>query len=185
MPRSYGFWYRALEKPDGISGQQLIDNNIKMCPSYTPLGLFYGNVAHSTKRHGLKVSDYFPAINGAECATNTFGNPVTFGDFVGFNNGRFGVWGEFLVDVSFDRLYVINPGIGGIEFLYMNGRGAEFARSSITNSLFVGRTTEIATAGPGDMCEGLQDVNGAVNHDGNGCASFSALNLKLRFDLGN
>ena len=51
----------------------------------------------------------------------------------------------------------------------MNGRGSEFAKSHISSSLFVGRTTEIGTAGPGDMCEGLQDVNGAVNHDGNGC----------------
>lgn len=71
--------------------------------------------------------------------------------------------------MSFDKLRILNPGIGGLEFLYMNGRGAEFARSRITNSLFVGRTNEVATSGPGDMCEGLQDVNGAVNHDGNGC----------------
>ncbi|KAJ1462285.1 hypothetical protein M885DRAFT_431552, partial [Pelagophyceae sp. CCMP2097] len=159
----YGFWYRALEHPDGVSGQRHRDMNILSCPMYTPLGLFYGNVAHSTRRHGLKVSDYFPAVGGADCATDTFGSPATFADFVGYNNGRFGVWGEFLVDVNFDGLRILNPGIGGIEFLYVNGRGSEFAKSRITRSLFVGRTTEMATAGPGDMCEGLQDVNGAVS----------------------
>ena len=126
-----------------------------------------GNVAHSTKRHGLKVSDYFPTVGGA--SSNTFGEPATFRDFLGWNNGRFGVWGEFLVDVNFDGLRVLNPGIAGLEFLYMNGRGTEFAKSTISNTYFVGRTREIATAGPGDTCEGLQDVNGAVNHDGNGC----------------
>ena len=69
------------------------------------------------------------------------------------------------MDVNFDGLRVLNPGIAGLEFLYMNGRGTEFAKSTISNTYFVGRTGEIATAGPGDMCEGLQDVNGAVNHD--------------------
>lgn len=80
--RSYGFWYRSLEHPDGISGQELIENNIDQCPMYTPIGLFYGNVAHSTRRHGLKLSDYFPALEGGRCASPTFGNPVTFADFV-------------------------------------------------------------------------------------------------------
>mgnify|MGYP003307879992 FL=1 len=163
----YGFWYRQLEKPDGISGQSAAEQNAKQFPIYTPLARMEGNVAHSTKRHGLKVSDYFPTVGGAD--TNTFGEPATFRDFLGWNNGRFGVWGEFLVDVNFDGLRVLNPGIAGLEFLYMNGRGTEFAKSTISNTYFVGRTREIATAGPGDMCEGLQDVNGAVNHDGNGC----------------
>ena len=52
-------------------------------PMYTPLARFDGNVAHSTKRHGLKLSDYFPAVDGASCGTNTFGSPATFSDFVG------------------------------------------------------------------------------------------------------
>jgi hypothetical protein len=79
-------------------------------PMYTPLARFDGNVAHSTKRHGLKLSDYFPAVDGASCGTNTFGSPATFSDFVGYNNGRFGVWGEFLVDVNFENLRILNPG---------------------------------------------------------------------------
>ena len=163
----YGFWYRQLTEPDGISGQSASETNSKQFPIYTSLAIMSGNVAHSTKRHGLKVSDYFPTINGANEAT--FSSPATFRDFVGYNNGRFGVWGEFLIDVSFDGLRILNPGIAGLEFLYMNGRGSEFAKSTISNSYMVGRTREIATAGSGDMCEGLQDVNGAVNHDGNGC----------------
>ena len=150
----YGFWYRQLEKPDGISGQSAAEQNAKQFPIYTPLARMEGNVAHSTKRHGLKVSDYFPTVGGA--SSNTFGEPATFRDFLGWNNGRFGVWGEFLADVNFDGLRVLNPGIAGLEFLYMNGRGTEFAKSTISNTYFVGRTREIATAGPGDSARGCR-----------------------------
>ena len=45
----------------------------------------------------------------------------------GAKTGRFGIWGEFLVDVSFSDVRILEHGIGGIEFLYMNGLGAEFA----------------------------------------------------------
>ena len=39
-----------------------------------------------------------------------------------------------------------------------------------SSSLFVGRTDgEMASASDGTMCEGLQDTNGALNHDGLGC----------------
>jgi len=51
----------------------------------------------------------------------------------------------------------------------MNGKGSEFAHSYVANSLFVGRTTSLASAGPQSMCEGLQSVTGADGHDGNGC----------------
>jgi len=60
----YGFWYRALEHPDGQGGQHLKETFTKMCPSMTPLLEFRNNVAHSTGRHGLKMSDYFPTKCG-------------------------------------------------------------------------------------------------------------------------
>ena len=166
----YGIWYRALEKPDGTSGQALSDAGVHMCPSWTALGRFDGNVAHSTGRHGLKLSDYFPTAGGATCEAPTASAPATFADFVAYKTGRFGIWGEFLVDVSFDNVRLADHGIGGIEFLYMNGKGTEFATSHISNSLFVGRTSGApATSADGLMCEGLQSVNGAEDHDGHGC----------------
>ena len=166
----YGIWYRSLEAPDGVSGQEKADENIKQCPNFTPLALFYGNVAHSVGRNGLKVSDYFPAIGGASCDDNTMAQPAVFGDFVAYKTARFGVWGEFLVDVSFDNVRLADHGIAGIEFLYINGKGTHFATSYISNSLFVGKTQgRPATASDGRMCEGLQSVNGAEDHDGMGC----------------
>ena len=134
----YGIWYRALEAPDGVSGQAQADENVAQCPNFTPLALFYGNVAHSVGRNGLKLSDYFPAVGGATCDEDTIGEPATFGDFVAWKTSRFGIWGEFLVDVSFDNVRLVDHGIAGIEFLYINGKGTHFATSFISNSLFVG-----------------------------------------------
>ena len=134
----YGIWYRALEAPDGVSGQAQADENIAQCPNFTPLAAFYGNVAHSVGRNGLKVSDYFPAVGGDTCMEDTMGEPAVFGDFVAWKTARFGIWGEFLVDVSFDNVRLVDHGIAGIEFLYINGKGTHFATSFISNSLFVG-----------------------------------------------
>ena len=33
----YGFWYRALERPDGTGGQANVDAHVQQCPMYTPL----------------------------------------------------------------------------------------------------------------------------------------------------
>ena len=94
-----------------------------------------------------------------------FGVHRVFGDFVAYKTGRFGIWGEFLVDVGFDDVRLLDHGIAGIEFLYMNGRDQLWMQSAITNSLFVGKTQgPPASAFTGLMCEGLQDVNGAVDH---------------------
>ena len=175
----YGIWYRALEKPDGISGQTQLDEGEPTHPNWTPLATFRGNVAHSVGRNGLKVSDYFPAVGGALGATDTEGQPAVFGDFVAYKTGRFGIWGEFLVDVGFDDVRLLDHGIAGIEFLYMNGRDQLWMQSAITNSLFVGKTQgPPASAFTGLMCEGLQDVNGAIDHDGMGC--IHALHLPSR-----
>ena len=160
----YGFWYRQLEKPDGISGQSAAGRTRSKFPIYTPLARMEGNVAHTTKRHGLKVSDYFPTVGGAY---STFGNRRPSGTSWAGTTGGLGCGASF-VDVNFDGLRVLNPGIAGLEFLYMNGRGTEFAKSNIEH-LFCRTHQGNRHGGPGDMCEGLQDVNGAVNHDGNGC----------------
>ena len=54
----YGFWYRALEHPDGVSGQENRDDGIVTCPNRSPLLQFEGNIAHSTGKFGLKVTQY-------------------------------------------------------------------------------------------------------------------------------
>ena len=43
----YGFWYRALEKPDGVSGREDLDGEMNACPMWTELDTFSNNVAHS------------------------------------------------------------------------------------------------------------------------------------------
>ena len=161
----YGIWYRALKAPDGVSGQAQADGNIAQCPNFTPLGRFDGNVVHSVGRNGLKLSDYFPAVGGATCTTNTASIATKFEDFVAWKCGRFGIWGEFLVDVSFDNVRIVDHGVAGIEFLYMNGKGTHFATSYISNSLFIGETRgPPVSAAHGESCEGFQG-----NHNGNGC----------------
>ena len=47
---------RSLEEPDGTSGQRETDAGLARCPNWTPLLRFEDNVAHSTGKHGLKVS---------------------------------------------------------------------------------------------------------------------------------
>ena len=48
-----------------------------------------------------------------------------------------GVWGEFLVDISFDHFKLADHIKAGIEFKYINGRSAKFATSYFSNMLFV------------------------------------------------
>ena len=40
----YGYWYRALPKPDGVTGQEQGDDGVSICPNKTPLGVFEDNV---------------------------------------------------------------------------------------------------------------------------------------------
>ena len=74
----YGFWFRGLNHPDGSSGQAVTDAGLTRCPNWAPLGSFEGNVAHSTGRHGLKLSNYFPAENGYECPAEAVPAPAVF-----------------------------------------------------------------------------------------------------------
>jgi hypothetical protein len=135
----YGFWMRPLPQPDGTSGQLVADAGLKRCPNFAELGRFDGNVAHSTGEHGLKLSNFFPVVDGYMCPRNAVPAPATFGPFASFKNRHMGVWGEFLVDVSFDQLKLADHVKSGMEFKYLNGRGAKFATTMITNPLFVGR----------------------------------------------
>jgi cysteine-rich repeat protein len=159
----YGIWLRPLPHPDGISGAAL--EHEKRCPDHTPLAAFEGNVAHSTGKHGVKISNYFPTLQGYTCMGSrgkrferTFSVPAVIKDQTCFKNSQFGVWGEFLVDVHFDGLAVADTGMASWEFGWVNGNdnddsssgestqsgvGAlaspdEFAISRIMNSIFVG-----------------------------------------------
>ena len=104
----YGYWYRALPKPDGVSGQEEADDAIKQCPNQTPLDTFRGNVAHSVGKYGLKLSMYFPAVGGAYCTPNTLSAPAVFQTLTVYKAGFFGVWMENLVDIHFDGLKLVS-----------------------------------------------------------------------------
>jgi len=145
----YGFWFRSLHHPDGQGGQHIKEAHVKMCPAYTPMLEFRGNVAHSVGRHGLKVSDFFPIVCGSGCgicpdgsgsATEHIPTISTFEDFTAFRTKQLGIWGEFLVNVDFDGMRLLDHGIAGIEFAYINGKGTKFAHSSFRNLLLVGRS---------------------------------------------
>jgi len=141
------------------------DLGIKLCPNWTPTLSFKGNVAHSTGRHGLKMNEYFPIKCGRTCgkcfdreigADPAFmptksqfdeapDTPVEsaitwYEDFVAFKNKQFGVWGEFLVDVNFRNYRLLDHGIAGMEFAYVNGKSTKFARSRFEDFFLVGRT---------------------------------------------
>ena len=137
----YGFWYRALEHPDGVSGQENKDGGIVTCPNFAPLLAFEDNVAHSTGKFGLKVNNYFPSKGGYACTSPTISEPAVFKRFTAFANNFFGIWGENLVDVHFDGLVLAEHGMAGLEFVYMNGRHSRFAHSYIQNAIFVGYLT--------------------------------------------
>jgi len=146
---NYGFWYRALLHPDGVSGQHLKDEGTLQCPAFTPLGRFDGNTAHSTGKHGLKLNDYFPSQGGEYCKKNTFPVPAVFMGFTSWKNNRFCIWGEIMVDVSFSGIFCADHNHGGLEFAYMNGKGTLFAKSSIKDSIFIGRMNgTLARAAP-------------------------------------
>ena len=134
----YGFWFRALPNPDGVSGQQVADAGLARCPNWAELGDVRDNVAHSTGRHGMKVSNFFPVEGGYLCPDNAEPAPATFKNFTSFKNRHMGIWGEFLVDVSFDGLNLADHTKSGIEFKFMNGRSAKYATTLISNALFVG-----------------------------------------------
>lgn len=66
--------------------------------------------------------------------------PGVFKEFVAYKNKNFGVWGEFLVDVHFHDFKLLDHGIAGIEFAYINGRGTKHVESKWTDILLVGRS---------------------------------------------
>ncbi len=54
--------------------------------------------------HGFKISNFFPVENGFMCPTAAVPAPATFHNITSYKNRHFGIWGEFLIDVSFDTL---------------------------------------------------------------------------------
>ena len=146
--------YRPLDRPDGISGQVIADDDLIRCPNWAELGIFEDNVAHSTGVHGLKISNYFPVIDGYLCPIyDALPSPATFKNFTSFKNRHMGVWGEMMVDVNFDSIKTAEHYKAGMEFKYMNGRDSHFATSMITNALFVGNFDKADIMTPeGDKC---------------------------------
>jgi hypothetical protein len=111
----FGFWLRALDRPDGRSGLGISDDGDLRCPNWAKLGKFEDNVAHSTGQHGFKVSNYFPVVDGYMCPTDPLPLPTTFRNLTAFKNKHVGVWGELLVDVSFKNLRLADQLKAGFE----------------------------------------------------------------------
>ena len=118
---------------------------------WTPLDTFADNVAHATGKFGLKITQYFPSVNGYNCgrspgssptskAPPLVSSPAVFQRFTSFSSNFFGVWGENVVDVHFEGLQILDHGVAAVEFMYWNGLHALFAKSEIRDSLFVGQT---------------------------------------------
>ena len=165
----YGFWFRALPEPDGISGGMARDAGQLRCPNWSELGYVADNVAHSTGRHGLKVSNFFPVKGGYYCPQEAEPAPATFHNFTSFKNRHMGIWGEFLVDVSFDTLRLADHVKSGIEFKFINGRDAKYATTVIKGALFVGRmldeidTPESPKCAEQRNCQGPTPTGNEVN----------------------
>jgi hypothetical protein len=163
----YGFWYRALPKPDGVSGQEQADDGQTICPQNTPLGVFENNVAHSVGKYGLKLSQYFPSVNGATCGAGegrlapTFSTPAMFDGLTVYRALFFGIWAENLVDLHFNNLRFADYGMGGFEPMSTNGLLAQFARTNLTNSLFVGTTSLVSNDDPRER--GMRNNRGYRN----------------------
>jgi cysteine-rich repeat protein len=142
----YGFWYRALPAPDGVSGQEQFRTGpakSTICPNKTPLNVFQGNVAHSVGKYGLKINQYTPRKGANSCAgAPTASEPAIFKDFTVYKANFFGIWGENWVDLHFKGLRFADYGMAGIEPMSMNGVGAMFPQSNISHCLFVGTTTQ-------------------------------------------
>jgi hypothetical protein len=156
----YGFWFRALPEPDGVSGQAALDAGLSRCPNWSELGKVEDNTAHSTGRHGMKVSNFFPVKSGFFCPDDAVPEPATFKNFTSFKNRHMGIWGEFLVDVSFDTLHLADHTKSGIEFKYMNGRSAKFATTLITNAVFIGNMYDDILTPESDQCAVLGNCPG-------------------------
>jgi hypothetical protein len=137
-----------------VSGQEQADDGQILCPQKTPLGIFEDNVAHSVGKYGMKMSQYFPSVGGATCQKNTISVPATFRGFTAYKALFFGIWGENWVDLHFERLRFADYGMAGIEPMSTNGLLAQFARSNISHSLFVGTTTHVSNADPREMKRG-------------------------------
>jgi hypothetical protein len=110
----------------------------------------------------MKVSNYFPVVGGYLCPTDAEPAPATFKNFTSFKNRHMGIWGEFLVDVSFDTLKLADHVKSGIEFKYINGRSAKFATTVISNAMFVGRMVDAIETPETDKCAVRGNCQGPV-----------------------
>lgn len=61
----YGYWMRMLPKPDGVSGQERLDDGFPSSgPMYSQLGVVDGNVAHSVGKVRKKARGFLLLVSG-------------------------------------------------------------------------------------------------------------------------
>ncbi|XP_067950538.1 fibrocystin-L-like [Watersipora subatra] len=74
----FGFWYRLLEHPEGMSA------TTSVCPRRVPLGTSYNNSVHSNGWFGLwTFQDYYPMVGGGCDSTDP--EPAVFEKFIVWN----------------------------------------------------------------------------------------------------
>ena len=132
----YGYWLRMLPKPDGVSGQAVIDDDVPSPgPMYSPLAVVRDNVAHSVGKFGVKLNSFFPSN-----ACMDWPEPAVIYGLVVYKAGAFGLWGENIVGLDFEGTKMADYGMAGMELMSVNGKLADFVMSEIRDSLFVGNT---------------------------------------------
>ena len=137
---NFGFWYRPLDHPDGLSETSLY------CPDEVPLGAFSNNIAHSTGMYGLKLQDMTPRLGGFYCTSST---PVQamFDGFLGYKQAMAGIWMSCTDGDVCDTLSHVTLN----DFTFIDSRNAAFEYWAygdgmlISNALAVGISPNNAT----------------------------------------
>jgi hypothetical protein len=137
---NFGFWFRPLAHPDGLS------ETTKYCPNQSPLGSFVDNVVHTTRMYNFKIQDWTPKKDGYFCNSRT-PEQAFFDGFIGYKAGMAGIWascttGDECADLShitFNR------------FVFLDARNSAWEAwqigpdTKLTNSLMIGMSSNNAT----------------------------------------
>ena len=137
---NFGFWFRPLAHPDGMSATG------KYCPNKSPLASWQDNVAHTTRQYGLKLQDWQPRKNGYFCGGKISAQAL-FNGAVLWKIGMAGIWASCTsgdeCDVL-DHFTIHNFAI--LDAKHSAWETWQFGKEvRVENSIMVGKTTNNAT----------------------------------------
>eukprot|EP00854_Cymbomonas_tetramitiformis_P000519 gene518-912_t len=130
----YGYWFRMLHKPDGLSAEAGAD----ICPIHTPMpeGYFENNIAICTGKYGARLDPFYPTVGGATCDISQYA-VTRITNFRSAKNNLHGIYCMDSLATHFDNLQVIDPRKAGIEFDRVTG---PVALTEVTNALFMDKS---------------------------------------------